>query len=170
MPANLESIHEKAKSYDWPFTVGDQRPKFPSKFIIPPKGKDPFRTLIRDYMKMEAEKDDRVHGFLDAAVRMRTADRADPRLMETLKLTLQALTYAEYAAVVTSGMLISSVQNQEMRLGYQAQMMDEMRHTQLEMALRNYYVKHWEDPAGYDIAQQALYQVPAGLIGIGGFT
>jgi hypothetical protein len=170
MPANLESIHEKAKSYDWPFSVGDQRPKFPSRYIIPPKGKDPFRMLIRDYMKMEAEKDDRAHGFLDAAVRMRTADRADPRLMETLKLTLPSLTFAEFEAVASTGMLISSVQNQEIRMGYQAQMMDEMRHTQLEMALRHYYVKHWQDPAGYDMAQKALYQVPAGLIGIGGFT
>lgn len=170
MAASLENVHEKAKSYDWPFSVGDQRPKFPSQYIIPPKGKDPFRMLIRDYMKMEAEKDDRTHGFLDAAVRMRVANRADPRLMETLKLTLPALTFAEFEAVAATGMLISSVQNQEIRLGYQAQMMDEMRHAQLEMALRHYYVKHWQDPAGWDIAQQALYQLPAGLIGIGAFS
>jgi hypothetical protein len=37
-------------------------------------------------MKMEAEKDDRTHGFLDAAVRMRTTENADPRLMEVMKL------------------------------------------------------------------------------------
>src|SRR5215471_9163388 len=154
MPARLEDVHDKAKSYDWPFTVGDQRPKFPSRYIIPPKGKDPFRMLVRDYMKMEAEKDDRTHGFLDAAVRMRTTDRADPRFMELMKLTLPDFTIAEFEAVAAAGMIISSVQNQEIRQGYQAQMMDEIRHTQLEMALRNYYVKHWEDPAGYDIGQK----------------
>lgn len=170
MPANLEEVHEKSKSYDWPFSVGDQRPKFASRYIIPPSGKDPFRMLIRDYLKMEAEKDDRTHGFLDAAVRMRVADKADCRLMETLKLTLPALTFAEFEAVAATGMLISSVQNQEIRLGYQAQMMDEMRHAQLEMALRHYYVKYWQDPAGYDIAQKALYQLPGGLIGVSAFS
>lgn len=170
MSTTLEAVHEKAKSYDWPFSVGDQRPKFPSNYIIPPKGKDPFRMLVRDYMRMEAEKDDRTHGFLDAAVRMRTTSRADSRFMEVMKLTLPDFTIAEFEAVAAAGMLISSVQNQEIRMGYQAQMMDEIRHTQLEMALRNYYVKHWQDPAGYDIGQKALYELPAGLIGVSAFT
>ena len=48
MPFTLEQIHDKTKSYDWPFTVGDSRPKHPTKYIIPPKGKDPFRMLVRD--------------------------------------------------------------------------------------------------------------------------
>ena len=41
----LIEFHEKAKSYDWKFTVGDQRPKYKSKYIIPEKGRDPFRML-----------------------------------------------------------------------------------------------------------------------------
>jgi Methane/Phenol/Toluene Hydroxylase len=48
-------------------------------------------------------------------------------------------------------------------------MMDEIRHTQLQMALRNYYVKHWRDPAGWDLAQKALYQHPGGIVSIGLF-
>ena len=40
----------------------DPRPQFQTKFHIPKKGKDPFRHLIRDYMAMEAEKDDRQYG------------------------------------------------------------------------------------------------------------
>src|SRR5208282_1116596 len=125
--------------------------------------------LVRDYMKMEAEKDDRTHGFLDAAVRMRTTSRADSRFMEVMKLTLPDFTIAEFEAVAAAGMLISSVQNQEIRMGYQAQMLDEIRHTQLEMALRNYYVKHAQDPAGWDIAQKAINQHPGGLVSIGEF-
>jgi methane monooxygenase component A alpha chain/propane monooxygenase large subunit len=101
---------------------------------------------------------------------MRTTERADPRFMELMKLTLPDFTIAEFEAVAAAGMIISSVQNQEIRQGYQAQMMDEIRHTQLEMALRNYYVKHWRDPAGFDIGQKALYELPAGLIGVSAFT
>ena len=78
MARSLETVHAKAKSYDWPFTVGDQRPKFPTQYTIPATGKDPFRMLIRDYVKMEAEKDDRTHGFLDGLLRMGTAGEVQP--------------------------------------------------------------------------------------------
>jgi methane monooxygenase component A alpha chain/propane monooxygenase large subunit len=61
------------------------------------------------------------------------------------------------------------VDNQELRQGYLAQMLDEVRHTQLQMGLRNYYVKNWEDPAGWDVGYQALNQHPGGLISVGEF-
>ena len=99
MARNLETVHAKAKSYDWQFTVGDQRPKFPTRYTIPATGKDPFRMLIRDYVKMEAEKDDRTHGFLDGVLRMGIAEQVQPRFMECMKLTLPVLTFAEFAAV-----------------------------------------------------------------------
>ena len=122
----LIEFHEKAKSYDWKFTVGDQRPKYKSKYIIPEKGRDPFRMLVRDYMKMESEKDNGTYGFLDGALRMGMADRIQPRFVECLKLTLPDLTNAEFQAVAACGGIISSVQNQELRQGYQAQMLDEI--------------------------------------------
>ncbi len=101
---------------------------------MPKKGKDPFRVLVRDYMKMEAEKDDRTHGFLDGAIRTREAERMDERFVEAMKLIVPLLTNAEYQAVAACGMIISTVQSQELRQGYAAQMMDEVRHAQLEMA------------------------------------
>ena len=76
MPKGLIEFHEKAKSYDWDFTAGDHSPKYPTKYTIPQKGRDPFRMLVRDYMKMEAEKDDRTYGFLDGALRMGMAEKA----------------------------------------------------------------------------------------------
>src|SRR2546428_10165088 len=115
MPFTLEQIHDKTKSYDWPFTVGDSRPKHPTKYIIPKKGRDPFRMLVRDYMKMEAEKDDRTYGFLDGLVRTGEAGRIEPRLQEAMKLVLPLLTNAEFQAVGACGMIISSIHNQEMR-------------------------------------------------------
>ena len=100
-------MHAKAKRYDWPFTVGDQRPRFPTQYTILPTGKDPFRMLIRDYVKMEAEKDDRTHGFLNGVLRMGTAGEVQPRFMECMKLTLPGLTFAEFAAVAATGGIIS---------------------------------------------------------------
>lgn len=169
MASNPTQLHEKSKSYDWDFTSVERRPKFETKYKMPKKGKDPFRVLIRDYMKMEAEKDDRTHGFLDGAVRTREATRIEPRFAEAMKIMVPQLTNAEYQAVAGCGMIISAVENQELRQGYAAQMLDEVRHAQLEMTLRNYYAKHWCDPSGFDIGQRGLYQHPAGLVSIGEF-
>lgn len=169
MPPSLIELHEKTKSYDWEFTTGEARPKFPTQYTIPSKAKDPFRLLVRDYLKAEAEKDDRTHGFLEGALRMGVAEKIEPRFNECLKLTLTDLTNAEFQAVAACGGIISAVQNQEIRQGYQAQMLDEIRHTQLEMALREYYVRHSPDPAGWDISQRAIHQHPGGLVSIGQF-
>ena len=54
------------------------------------------------------------------------------------------------------GMLISTVENEELRNGYLAQMLDEIRHTQQEMYLGRYYMKHYADPAGFDISQKGF--------------
>ncbi len=166
MTKSLVEVHEKSKGYDWDFTVGDKTPKYPTRYIIPKTGKDPFRMLVRDYVKMEEEKDDRTYGFIDGALRMRMTDQIQPRFMEALKLTLPDLTNAEFQAVAGVGMIALSIQNQELRQGYHAQMLDEVRHTQLEMALRRYYVEHWRDPSGWDITQKALYQHPGGLVSL----
>ena len=170
MTKNQTAIHEKTKTYDWEFTVGDQTPKHETKFKIPKKGRDPFRMLVRDYMKMEAEKDDRTYGLFDGLVRMRQSEQIEPRFLESMKLILPLLTNAEFQAVAGCGMIISAIQNQELRQGYAAQMVDEIRHTQLEMALRNYYVKHSPDPSGWDIGQKALYQHPGGNVSLSEFA
>jgi methane monooxygenase component A alpha chain/propane monooxygenase large subunit len=168
MPS-AKQLHEKSKSYDWEFTVGDRRPKFETKYAVPAKGKDPFRMLVRDYLRSEAEKDERTHGFLEGALRMGMAEKLEPRFNECLKLTLPDLTNAEFQAVSACGGIIAAVQNQEIRQGYQAQMLDEIRHTQLEMVLRDYYVRHSPDAAGWDISQKAIQQHPGGLVSIAEF-
>lgn len=166
MTKNQVAIHDKAKSYDWDYTFADQTPKWATKYKIPTKGRDPFRMLVRDYMKMEAEKDDRTYGFFDGLLRTGEAGRIQPRMQETMKLVLPLLTNAEFQAVAACGMIIASIKNQEMRQGYAAQMVDEMRHTQLEMALRHYYVKHAADPSGWDWGQRGLYQHPGGHVSL----
>lgn len=164
MAATLEQVHEKGKGYDWGFDYATPDPKYPTRYIMPPKGKDPFRVLVRDYMKMEAEKDDRVFGGLDANTRYKNADVAEPRWVEALKWAVPAFTDAEYQAIKGAGFLVSSVKNQELRQGFAAQMMDEVRHTQLETQLRRFYLKNYYDPAGFDIGQKALGNHPTGTL------
>src|SRR3954453_9264765 len=108
MASTMVQLHEKSKGYDWDFTFAPHPPKYETKYKLPKKGKDPFRVLIRDYMKMEAEKDDRTHGFIDGAIRTREYTEIQPRFMEAMKLLLPPLTNAEFQAVAACGMIIST--------------------------------------------------------------
>jgi methane monooxygenase component A alpha chain/propane monooxygenase large subunit len=164
MAPKLEVVHEKSKRYDWHMDYARPQAKFPTRYIIPPKGKDPFRVMLRDYARMETEKDNRVLGGLDTNVRYRNANVAEPRWIEAMKFAVPAFTDAEYQAVTGAGFLISSVKNQELRQGYLGQMLDEVRHTQLEVGLRKYYLRNYHDPAGFDIGQQALGSHPIGTL------
>ncbi len=99
-PRKNPLLFDKIASYDWQFTTSERQPPFKTKYAIPHKGPDAFRLLIRDYMRMEAQKDDRTYGFLDGALRMRMAEQVEPRFNECLKITLPDTTNAEYQAVL----------------------------------------------------------------------
>jgi methane monooxygenase component A alpha chain/propane monooxygenase large subunit len=159
-----DDIHEKIKRYHWDFDYAPDQPRYPTRYLLPPRCADPFRLLLRDYVAMEAEKDHRVLGALDADVRYRTANHAEPRWIEGMKFAVPALTDAEYQGVKGAGLLISALRSPELRQGYAGQMLDEVRHAQLGAGLRRHYVKNYYDPAGFDIGQRALGNHPLGTM------
>ena len=127
-----------------------------TKYKIPRRSKDPFRHLLRDYVAMEEEKDNRQYGALeDVVARTRSPERAQHRWMEVLKPLLSMTTCAEYAAVKCMASLIDAVDNPELRQGYVAQMLDEIRHTNQETYLIRYLARHAPDPAGFNSALSA---------------
>jgi hypothetical protein len=102
---------------------------------------------------MEEEKDHRQYGALEeVTMRLRSFERAEPRWMEVLKPLLAIVNFGEYAAMKSCGMLIGAVDNPELRQGYLAQMLDEVRHTNQEAYLIRYLARHAPDPAGFDRA------------------
>jgi methane monooxygenase component A alpha chain len=61
----------------------------------------------------------------------------------------------EYYAMQCMAMLAESVDNNELRQGYLAQQLDEVRHVQAETYLARYYAKHYWDPAGFTVGRKA---------------
>jgi hypothetical protein len=147
--------HDKIKRFGWEPEYFPKRPRYPTKYKLPSKTKDPFRHLLRDYLAMEEEKDNRQYGALeDGGRRHGDSGRAHARWMEALKPFLASVSYGEYAAMETMAMLIDAVDNAELRQGYLAQMLDELRHTNQELYLIRYLAKHAPDPAGFNSAIQ----------------
>lgn len=147
---NLVKAHEKVKGLEWEPSYVQPSTRFKTRYKIPKKGRDPFRHLMRDYMKMEKEKDDRQYGFLDGNIRVDNPNTAVERFVEGQKLFLALFVMPEYNAGKCQGMLITAIDNQELRQGYLAQMLDEVRHAQQLMYLNRYFMKHYRDPAGFD--------------------
>ena len=140
MAASVTSGHEKIKAFDWEPSYFHRDALYPTKYKIPPRTKDPFRTLVREYVGMEEEKDDRQYGALeDALGRMNNASHAEPRFMEVMKPVLAIVDFGEYAAMKCTAMLVDTVENPELRQGYLAQMIDEVRHTNQEAYLHQVF-------------------------------
>lgn len=147
---NLVEAHDRVKDFDWEPSYATKQDRYPTKYKIPTKTKDPFRHLIRDYVSMEQEKDDRQYGAMeDALARSGAPARAERRWTEILKPALSIVNFGEYAAMKSCGQLIATVENAELRQGYMAQMLDEVRHTNQEMYLIRYLAKHAADPEGF---------------------
>jgi len=163
---SIQHQHEKIKSFDWEPSYFHRDAIYPTRYKIPPKTKDPFRTLVREYVSMEEEKDDRQYGALeDALSRMNNSSKAEPRMMEVMKPVLAIVDYGEYAAMKCTAMLVDTVSNPELRQGYLAQMIDEVRHVNQEAYLMRYFAKHAPDPAGFNSGFQMRARDPIGRAG-----
>ena len=115
-----------------------------------------MRHIMREYLPMELEKDERVYGGHDAAVRADMPNKAHERWLEILKPFIVITNYAEVAAGRCMSMLMSAVPNNELRNGYHVQFVDEIRHTGMQMALARWYAKNVPDPAGWNLGPKAF--------------
>ena len=170
MPRSLIQAHDRVKTLEWDSSYVQQPDRYPTKYHIPSTTKDPFRHLLRDFLAMESEKDDRAYGgLMDVLARTNAVNNADPTFSEILKAMLPALRDGEYYAMQSMMQLGESVKNPELRQGYLAQELDEIRHVQSEAWLTRYYAKHYIDPAGFNVGPKCrewnpfLMAVRAGL-------
>jgi len=147
---HIIETHDRVKDFDWNFSYVDQPVRYPTKYKIPKRTKDPFRHLIRDYCAMEQEKDDRQYGAMtDVMARAGLPGKTSRRWMEIMKLVLPVTGFGEYCAIKSTGQLVDTVDNAELRQGYMAQMIDEIRHTNQVAYLTRYLAKHAHDPEGF---------------------
>ncbi len=157
--------YQRVKDTDWEPTYVDAAAKFtePTRFHLPAHATDPFKTFVREYLAVEAEKEQRHYSMLEAASRLAPSS-PDPRWMEGMKFALANLSGLEYAAGRQMGRMARSVAPLELRQGYMLQVLDEMRHSQLELNALRHHMRSWRDPAGFDIALKAWANNVGGAI------
>jgi hypothetical protein len=149
----LAKSYDRVKNMDWEPSYINPADKYvePTRFHLPRKAADPFKTFVREYFQMEREKDVRHFSMLEAASRFQSS-APEPRWMEAMKFVLSNMSAIEYAAGRQMGRMARVVAPTELRQGYMMQSLDELRHTQLELNTLRHHMRTWEDPSGYDIA------------------
>jgi propane monooxygenase large subunit len=153
---SITQTHDRIAQLGWEPTYHQPAVRYPTRYHFPHKAKDPMRHIMREYLPMELEKDERVYGGLDAAVRASMPEKAHERWLEILKPFIVITNYAEVGAGRCMSMLMSAVPNNELRNGYHVQFVDEIRHTGLQMSLARWYAQNVPDPAGWNLGPKAF--------------
>jgi propane 2-monooxygenase large subunit len=138
---------------------------FPTDYKISKTPRDPMKQVLRSYFPMQEEKDNRVYGALDAALRGDMFRNVEPRWVEWMKLFLAIIPFPEISAARSMAMVARLAPGEELRTGMTMQMVDEFRHSTIQMNLKKWYMENYIDPAGFDITEAAFGKCYATTIG-----
>ncbi len=163
---SVTKAHQKIQELSWEPTFATPVQRFPTDYTFEqaPK-KDPLKQVMQSYFPMQEEKDHRVYGAIDGAVRGNMWRQVQPRWMEWQKLFLSIIPFPEISAARAMPLLTEALPNPELHNGLAFQMIDEVRHSTIQMNLKRQYMKNYIDPAGFDITQRAFHNNYAGTIG-----
>jgi propane 2-monooxygenase large subunit len=159
-------LHEKLQELSWTPRFAAPATKYSTdyRFEKAPK-KDPMKQVLRSYFPMEEEKDQRVYGAIDGAIRGDMFRQVQQRWMEWQKLFLSIMPFAEISAARAMPLAVNAVPSPDVHNGLAIQMIDEVRHSTIQMNLKRLYMNHYIDPAGFDVSGRAFANTDAGSIG-----
>nr|BAF34308.1 propane monooxygenase hydroxylase large subunit [Pseudonocardia sp. TY-7] len=163
---SMSIAHKKITELSWEPTFATPAKRFGTDYTFDnaPK-KDPLKQILRSYFPMEEEKDSRVFGAMDGAIRGNMFRQVQERWMEWQKLFLSIIPFPEISAARAMPMAIDAVPNPEIHNGLAVQMIDEVRHSTIQMNLKRLYMNHYIDPAGFDMTEKAFANNYASTIG-----
>ena len=127
--------------------------------------KDPLKQVLRSYFPMQEEKDHRVYGAEDGAIRGNMFRQVQERWMEWQKLFLSIIPLPEISAARAMPLLFRTVPNPELHNGQAIQMIDEVRHSTIQQNLKRLYMQNYIDPAGFNNSLRNFQNDYCGTIG-----
>src|SRR6516164_799986 len=156
---------KKISDLGWNPSYVQEAMTFPTDYKISKAPRDPMKQVLRSYFPMQEEKDNRVYGALDAALRGDMFRNVEPRWVEWMKLFLAIIPFPEISAARSMAMVGRLAPGEELRTGFTMQMVDELRHSTIQMNLKKWYMENYIDPAGFDITEAAFGKCYASTIG-----
>ena len=163
---SLSKAHKKITELSWEPTFATPATRFGTDYTFEkaPK-KDPLKQVLRSYFPMQEEKDHRVYGASDGAIRGNMFRQVQERWLEWQKLFLSIIPLPEISAARAMPLLFRTVPNPELHNGQAIQMIDEVRHSTIQQNLKRLYMNNYIDPAGFNSSLRNFQNDYCGTIG-----
>ena len=163
---SLAKAHQKIQELAWEPQYHEPYMKYKTDYTFRKAAKkDPLKQVLRSYFPMEEEKDNRVYGAQDGAIRGNMFRQVQERWLEWQKLFLSIIPLPEISAARSMPMLFHVVPNPELHNGQAIQMIDEVRHSTIQQNLKRLYMNNYIDPAGFNNSLRNFQSDYCGTIG-----
>ena len=163
---SLAKAHQKIQELAWEPQYHEPYMKYGTDYTFRKAAKkDPLKQVLRSYFPMEEEKDNRVYGAQDGAIRGNMFRQVQERWLEWQKLFLSIIPLPEISAARSMPMLFHVVPNPELHNGQAIQMIDEVRHSTIQQNLKRLYMNNYIDPAGFNNSLRNFHSDYCGTIG-----
>jgi propane monooxygenase large subunit len=163
---SVAKAHEKIQELAWEPMYHTPVSQYGTDYTFQKaKKKDPLKQVLRSYFPMQEEKDHRVYGASDGAIRGNMFRQVQERWLEWQKLFLSIIPLPEISAARAMPLLFNTVPNPELHNGQAIQMIDEVRHSTIQQNLKRLYMNNYIDPAGFNSSLRNFQNDYCGTIG-----
>ena len=163
---SVAKAHEKIQELAWEPLYHEPVSQYGTDYTFQKaKKKDPLKQVLRSYFPMQEEKDNRVYGAADGAIRGNMFRQVQERWLEWQKLFLSIIPLPEISAARAMPLLFRTVPNPELHNGQAIQMIDEVRHSTIQQNLKRLYMNNYIDPAGFNSSLRSFQNDYCGTIG-----
>ena len=137
---SVAKAHQKIQELSWEPLYHEPVSQYGTDYTFQKaKKKDPLKQVLRSYFPMQEEKDHRVYGASDGAIRGNMFRQVEERWLEWQKLFLSIIPLPEISAARAMPLLFRTVPNPELHNGQAIQMIDEVRHSTIQQNLKRLY-------------------------------
>src|ERR1700682_3496680 len=165
-PQSVAKAHQKTQELSWEPLYHEPVSQYGTDYTFQKAAKkDPLKQVLRSYFPMQEEKDHRVYGASDGAIRGNMFRQVQERCLEWQKLFLSIIPLPEISAARAMTLLFCTVPKPELPQRQAIQMIDEVRHSTIQQNLKRLYMNNYIDPAGFNNSLRAFQGDYAGTIG-----
>ena len=163
---SVARAHQKIQELSWEPKYHEPVSQYGTDYTFRKAAKkDPLKQVLRSYFPMQEEKDHRVYGAEDGAIRGNMFRQVQERWLEWQKLFLSIIPLPEISAARAMPLLFRTVPNPELHNGQAIQMIDEVRHSTIQQNLKRLYMQNYIDPAGFNSSLRNFQDDYCGTIG-----
>ncbi|WP_018503520.1 isoprene monooxygenase oxygenase subunit alpha [Parafrankia discariae] len=174
MLLNRDDWYDTSRDLEWTLSYVDPEVAFPARWSgaqgIPAEAwqawDEPFRVSYRDYVRIQREKEAGVRAVSDTLLRSGTYEKLDPAHVAASQLHMGTTCMVENMAVTMQSRFCRFAPTPRWRNLGVFGMLDETRHTQLDLRFAHDLLRH--DPR-FDWAQKAFHTNEWGVLAVKNF-